>query len=547
MELRITKNGSNGIVGITYSALSALSVAKKIIQGQQYLITDRADEGIMVVGSTSTTVTESATGNFLNADYSTVGDYSGVAGFNSQLGRWNSLLTPIIGDVVIDKNLHYVNLTGVVGTLPSGDVVNWLALALTRTHGYIPNSDKIIYDLPNDNITNREDVKGNSVSGATWVFPWGDPSKIKIKLVAVNDLIDLRNSPSYFYECNLSDSNVIITGGDNCIITALNMPSNGNFGGSLLDLTNCKGEIDHMYLSNRCTVVAPLSNIGLIMNFEVSLPVTINVDPAATLIGRVCKEGYSNFSVTKTMNQSLNYVILSYTTLVGGPPAVNDVVTNGTGALGIVAAIQTGKVLVYVSSGVSDKFATGNSLSFAGSGATASCTSALICSAFTYNTLVGGTFAVGDTIRDATTTNTGKCEFDNGVNYIGLAGITGPINPTDSISNGAGVSAIIQSSAYVTVDFSDVNYAGYVKVVPDFSIVPTETLGNIFDSSTEFPVTVNSSLQMGFADISVTGGNIHLPSSVTSNVVIILPSIDIIQFNSTAPSGHVYYLNKVNY
>jgi len=160
-DLTIIDNSITAIdrfVTKTYAEASALLSASELEQGTIYFISDK------YLYLQSLDIDEfSLDGRLIarNADHDANGDYSGVTGYNSSLGIWHSGLTPAAGDVVIYNNLHYKNLTGSVGTAPSGDAVNWVVLAISTTTGYIYEIDKIEYDFNNDWIQKQIDKRGN--------------------------------------------------------------------------------------------------------------------------------------------------------------------------------------------------------------------------------------------------------------------------------------------------------------------------------------------------------------------------------------------------
>jgi hypothetical protein len=135
----------NAFVLINTAELNLLIANKKLIPNQIYAVKGflfglSIDLYTTFIKATSNnTIDTYGTGEFYNADYRSVGNYSGVAGFNSQLGIWQSTLAVVvIGDVVIWDNYHYVNTSG-VNTLnnPALDVANWKLLPYSVTNGYI--------------------------------------------------------------------------------------------------------------------------------------------------------------------------------------------------------------------------------------------------------------------------------------------------------------------------------------------------------------------------------------------------------------------------
>lgn len=156
-----------GSVSDTYANINTLRLASNLLPGVLYTITDRADLGLSVQAIDSENLALTGTGVFLNPDFQAVGNYTGVPGFNSQLGVWKSTLTPVVNDVVIWNNNHYVNLTGAVGTAPSGDLVNWQLLSRSNVTGFIMASDTVEFDFPNDWIQMRHDTqRGNEIGGS---------------------------------------------------------------------------------------------------------------------------------------------------------------------------------------------------------------------------------------------------------------------------------------------------------------------------------------------------------------------------------------------
>lgn len=185
----VTVNIQTNFISVTFAQLTTLINTNAIIPDQDYEIVD-AEFGstpiiptkVYVQGITNDSVSIAGNGIFYNADYQTVGDYSGIVGFNSQLGIWDQALVPVQNDVVIWNNFHYINLTGVNGlNAPSIDLVNWLVLPLTNTNGYILEVDKVEYNQNNNWIMSRRDRRYNFVErmmskteNSLNFFKWGD-------------------------------------------------------------------------------------------------------------------------------------------------------------------------------------------------------------------------------------------------------------------------------------------------------------------------------------------------------------------------------------
>lgn len=151
-------------------------------------------DSIIIQAISPTNTTLNATGLFFNADYQNVGNYSGTT-MGTQLGVWNSDLTPSLHDFVIWYGIHYQNLTGVVGTEPNSDAVNWVALSKQLDLGYILESDYIEYDIPTNTILKRIDKRGNEIGQGNVSFQWGNDNTNHINnLIGITDILNNRGT-----------------------------------------------------------------------------------------------------------------------------------------------------------------------------------------------------------------------------------------------------------------------------------------------------------------------------------------------------------------
>lgn len=192
VEVMRTGGSASCINPVTKAEMDALVTAGGLSQGCRYIITDRPSVGVnlrmgmgIILNAAATNKLElRAEALYLNADYQSAGVYSGVTGFAGNVGIWYSgMSVPAINSVAIYNNLHYKNLTGAVGTAPSGDVVNWVLLSASLTNGYILVADEIEYDYPNDFIQNSKDRLKNDIGStfasginAVGTFQWGRTS-----------------------------------------------------------------------------------------------------------------------------------------------------------------------------------------------------------------------------------------------------------------------------------------------------------------------------------------------------------------------------------
>lgn len=183
---------------VTYAQLQVLISTNALVPSQQYLISDAIftttvleTVPIVVTAITTNEISLCGSGIFLNADYQAVGNYSGVVGFVAQIGIWISSLAPVIGDVCIWNNNHWVNTTGANGTDdPTIDIINWTLLAKSSTTGFITEIDNINYNVATNKLIYREDFRNNKVENnfnsiilyaydeAFYFFQWGNDKTI---------------------------------------------------------------------------------------------------------------------------------------------------------------------------------------------------------------------------------------------------------------------------------------------------------------------------------------------------------------------------------
>jgi len=160
----------NAFISIDNTSILALISSSGLLPNQTYNITDAVfgrsiyKHNVYVTATAINQLATSGLGQFFNADFQSVGNYSGVSGFVSQTGIWQSSSTYSIGDIAIWNNLHFKNITGSNGSSsPNSDAVNWLELAYSETNGYIVEIDYINYDVLNNFISSRTDVVMNQV------------------------------------------------------------------------------------------------------------------------------------------------------------------------------------------------------------------------------------------------------------------------------------------------------------------------------------------------------------------------------------------------
>ena len=169
----ISGTTSVGLISITNAGLLALASAGSISAGQFYFVTDVSNvnsasgEGVAVQGiKVNGYSTIEGSGSFFNADYQSVGNYSGVSNYVNNVGIWSASAPPsfVQFSIAIYNNLHYQNTTGTwSSTPPDLDAVNWTLISKSKTNGYILVQDAVKYDILNNVIVYRADDKNNEV------------------------------------------------------------------------------------------------------------------------------------------------------------------------------------------------------------------------------------------------------------------------------------------------------------------------------------------------------------------------------------------------
>lgn len=183
------------IISLTYAQLLTNINNSTLVAGQMYSITNAKfiqttgeTAQIFLTATSVNTISSSGQGYFLNADYQGIGVYTGVSGYVSQLGIWNGTLVPVIGSVVIWNNFHYVNISG-NNSQPDTNPLDWTQLSKTLTTGYIAEVCGIYYDVNNNNIIQRSDLRENVIQNniSTYIslgtesfqfFQWGSDNCI---------------------------------------------------------------------------------------------------------------------------------------------------------------------------------------------------------------------------------------------------------------------------------------------------------------------------------------------------------------------------------
>ena len=226
------------IVSHTYATLLTAISSNTLIAGQTVLITDAIYTTffntiliqVSLEALSTNTISVKGSGTFFNADYQTVGNYSGVAGYTGQTGVYNASTSYTVGKVCIYNNLHYKAIAVSLNNLPT-NVAFWVLLTFTGapalTNGYIREIDIINYNIQDNTIIYREDIRKNkvyqdkvpSLNKVFALFQFGKNSVNNNNLVN-SSFVDIVNSTGSFF------FNVL----DNSELTGVTANSNQNSG-----------------------------------------------------------------------------------------------------------------------------------------------------------------------------------------------------------------------------------------------------------------------------------------------------------------------------
>jgi hypothetical protein len=321
----ISGTTSIGLINITNANLIALVNAGTVSAGQFYFVTNVSNvdsasgEGVAVQGiKVNGVTTVEGSGTFWNADYQGVGDYSGVPSYANNVGIWstNPPASFVVGSVAIYNNLNYLNISGLWGSAPSGDVANWQLLGKAKTNGYILEQDNVKYDLLNNIVVYRADKRNNEVDSYTsggdnslLLFQWGR-NVVKNNKVKSNSLMKTTNSWCSF-DGNILDNGTLTD------TTIYNVAGAGSYVGNLIDsgasvtmqlLTapfkpvgngRNAGTVSYNRFSEGVTI--RFTEIASGVTFSKNVMEVINCilgNLTASISNKRCVSGFSNFEVT---------------------------------------------------------------------------------------------------------------------------------------------------------------------------------------------------------------------------------------------------------
>jgi hypothetical protein len=336
------ENQLAGAISKTYSEATTLITNNTLIQGRFYLITDKADGGILIQAVSTNAFSLHAVGFYYVPDFQDVGAQTG-----NIKGVWHSGLAALTANISIAfyNGLHYRNLTGNVGTAPSGDAVNWVALAKTLANGYILDEDVLEYVFPTDVINWRTDLRGNRIPTLSHsTFQWGNTNCSK------NICISFYTEITNINQRGLISGNVFasskVTFSSSHVGSNRYNYFNSGYDSTLTADSNTSKTIQNStfnYINTNTTVTATLNYYGVTFDFDTqyATPLTgatvtcttrdrkIVLNPAGTIatltisLPLTAGELYDGQILDITTTQIVTAVTMSGGTVVGMPAGLS--------------------------------------------------------------------------------------------------------------------------------------------------------------------------------------------------------------------------------
>ncbi len=346
---------------LTYAQAQTALGAGTLIAGAHYKITDRCDAGMIFLATTTNQFDTNGVGGFLNADFQARGTQS-----VHMIGQWYATMpTPAVGQISIYNDFshgsrHYRNLTGAVGTAPSGDAVNWVLLPKSVANGYIEEWDFIIYDFVNDYLDQRLDTRGNNISDSAFqgtgglnIFQWGFDN-VTSNIADSSSSLNIANNRSGVTDnvfLNAASIDASLNAGEIALCHVSNaafINAQQNTGiieevvltdSSQLQASTNAGTIRNSEFFSGVIVTAFLNSGTIINNCLFSNNIALILDPAVSITGGRLEAGFSNFAATinldtpgnltgSTLNIPSIYNFIGVFTLTSAADHIIDSMTN---------------------------------------------------------------------------------------------------------------------------------------------------------------------------------------------------------------------------
>ena len=293
LSLATDTTPTTNITSVTYAEAQTLITNSELIAGDHYLISDKADNGIVLLAISANQFSLEGQGIFLNPDFQAIGTraadiqqvwYSGLEPLAAGLVViWNGVMYETTPDAPGDYN----------GLGPDNNPQAYTLIPKSVINGYIEEVDFILYDFANDSIIRRMDKRSNDINAENAYFQWGN-----------NNVQAIVSSNSAIVNCINQRGSLVRCVFENQVNFILNNTHEG-------DITECK-------FGGKYTITANF-NSGNYLTWCIVFPIedvtfnSVDYYEDCELMG-----DYSTFEATIDMTNGVDYANASQTITI--PP-----------------------------------------------------------------------------------------------------------------------------------------------------------------------------------------------------------------------------------
>ena len=313
---------SIGNIDITRNDLTNAINSNSLLPNYTYTITDYPDNGNN--GAPQTIILTALTTSLLNrrAFYKTkVPDYQKTNPLN--LGIWQTSLTPVVGNIVIDYGTHFVNLTETNGTQrPWSDATRWQAISDWNDPSYLDYICYCDYDFQYHDIMMVYDNSGNELTRWSYeYFPIGNTNHYNNKVSGDVSYVDIMNVTNYIYDNIINNSNINGSSGNYSLY-------NNNFGNNTdlyVEAGQTGFQVTECTFSNNGRLYAYGLNPGSAVNESTINNSTIQLQStnSSNITKTIFIRSQVSLSGSNAKNISTSYIYSSYLTIDIDPAYTN--------------------------------------------------------------------------------------------------------------------------------------------------------------------------------------------------------------------------------
>lgn len=312
LNIQTDEDTTNNLIEVTYAAAQALIASSSLIIGEHYKLTDKADNGIILLAVSTNQFSLEGQAIFLNPDFQGTGalgaDVQGVWYVGGEAGYVN-------GNIVFWNGFHYevTDDAAFAGTDPSATPLAYTLLSKSVANGYIEEVDFIIYDFANDKILERNDKRENKVFNFLAIedFQWGNNS-VNGNIVNADCKYNCINNRGYISSNILLLSAIVNSTNDN-----INSITNTIFEQGTYNADFTTGRVKKCIFQNSYTLPITLISTlnhdgkeinGINSNFEADLDVT-SAFAAGTLTIPITYNYIGIFNLLNSAGETIDEII----------------------------------------------------------------------------------------------------------------------------------------------------------------------------------------------------------------------------------------------